>query len=51
MEREQPGCLGTMRTDKNVEKVRTLVRTHCQLGIRIQVAQNYAQDKKYHICG
>jgi hypothetical protein len=40
VEDEQPDCLGTMRTDENVEKERTLVRTGCCLGMRIQVAHN-----------
>jgi len=44
MEDEQPGCLGTIKIDANVEKVRTLVRTGCCLRIRIKFAQSYKQD-------
>jgi hypothetical protein len=44
MEDEQPGCLGTIKIDANVEKVRTLVKTRCCLSIRIKVAQSYRQD-------
>jgi hypothetical protein len=44
VEDEQPGCLGTIEIDENVEKVRTLVRTGCCLGIRIMVAQSYRKD-------
>lgn len=44
VEDEQPGCLGTIKIDTNVEKVRTFVRTGCCLGIRINVAQSYRQD-------
>jgi hypothetical protein len=32
---EQPGHLVTMKSDENVEKLRTLVRTDCHCGIRM----------------
>jgi hypothetical protein len=44
VEDEQPGCLGTIKVDVSVEKVRALVRTGCCLGIIINVAQSYRQD-------
>jgi hypothetical protein len=44
MEDEQPVCLGTIKIGENMEKMRTVVRTGCCLGIRIKVAQSYRQD-------
>jgi hypothetical protein len=32
---KQPGCMVIMKTDENMEKVRTLVRTDHHLGIRM----------------
>jgi hypothetical protein len=45
MEDERHGHTVTMKTDENVEKLRTLVRKHSRLGIRILTKELNVEKK------